>query len=236
MAVPLDELSEQVGRDIDAFDLICHVAFDQPPRTRRERADKVRKRNVFAKYGDKTRAVLEALLDKYADSGLKSVESLEILKVDPLTQFGTPLEIVHLFGGKRTTSPPSGTRNPALQESCLTMSNVSNIVKTIQDIMRKDAGTYGDAQRLEQLGWMFFLKIFDDREKEMELLRDGYKSPLTEALALVHLGDRRRRNHRRRPARLREQHAPAQAQSHLPAARTRSTASSAWSSRTPTTT
>lgn len=58
------------------------------------------------------------------------------------------------------------------------MPNVSNIVKTIQDIMRKDAGTYGDAQRLEQLGWMFFLKIFDDREKELELLRDEYRSPL----------------------------------------------------------
>ena len=62
------------------------------------------------------------------------------------------------------------------------MSNVSNIVKTIQDIMRKDAGTYGDAQRLEQLGWMFFLKIFDDREKELELLRDNYKSPLPQHL------------------------------------------------------
>ena len=58
------------------------------------------------------------------------------------------------------------------------MPNVSNIVKTIQDIMRKDAGTYGDAQRLEQLGWMFFLKIFDDREKELDLLIDNYKSPL----------------------------------------------------------
>ncbi len=62
------------------------------------------------------------------------------------------------------------------------MSNVSNLVKTIQDIMRKDAGTYGDAQRLEQLGWMFFLKIFDDREKELELLRDNYKSPLPKHL------------------------------------------------------
>jgi type I restriction enzyme M protein len=58
------------------------------------------------------------------------------------------------------------------------MPNVSNVVKTIQDIMRKDAGTYGDAQRLEQLGWMFFLKIFDDREKELDLLRDNYRSPL----------------------------------------------------------
>lgn len=62
------------------------------------------------------------------------------------------------------------------------MPNVSNIVKTIQDIMRKDAGTYGDAQRLEQLGWMFFLKIFDDREKELQLLRDNYKSPIPQHL------------------------------------------------------
>jgi type I restriction enzyme M protein len=62
------------------------------------------------------------------------------------------------------------------------MSNVSNIVKTIQDIMRKDAGTYGDAQRIEQIAWLFFLKIFDDREKEMDLLRDNYKSPLPKNL------------------------------------------------------
>src|SRR5438309_3921633 len=62
------------------------------------------------------------------------------------------------------------------------MSNVSNIVKTIQDIMRKDAGTYGDAQRLEQLGWMFFLKIFDDREEQLELFDDNYQSPLPEHL------------------------------------------------------
>jgi type I restriction enzyme M protein len=62
------------------------------------------------------------------------------------------------------------------------MPNVSNIVKTIQDIMRKDAGTYGDAQRLEQLGWMFFLKIFDDREKELDILRENYTSPLPKNL------------------------------------------------------
>jgi len=96
----LDELAEQVGRNYDAFDLVCHVAFDQPPLTRRERAERVKKRNVFAKYGDKARAVLDALLQKYADTGIKSVESLEILKVDPLTAFGTPVEIVNLFGGK----------------------------------------------------------------------------------------------------------------------------------------
>jgi type I restriction enzyme, R subunit len=96
----LDELAEQVGRDYDAFDLVCHVAFDQPPLTRRERADRVKKRNVFGKYGDKARAVLDALLQKYADTGITSVESMDILKVDPLNSFGTPVEIVKCFGGK----------------------------------------------------------------------------------------------------------------------------------------
>jgi type I restriction enzyme R subunit len=62
--------------------------------------DRVKKRHVFAKYGEKARAVLQALLQKYADGGIRSVESLDILKVDPLTTFGTPVEIVRLFGGK----------------------------------------------------------------------------------------------------------------------------------------
>ena len=96
----LDELAEQVGREYDAFDLVCHVAFDAPPLTRKERAEKVKKRNVFGKYGEKARAVLDALLQKDADSGITSVESLEILKVDPLTAHGTPVEIVKLFGGR----------------------------------------------------------------------------------------------------------------------------------------
>jgi type I restriction enzyme R subunit len=96
----LDELAEQFGSDIDPFDLICHVAYDQPALTRRERAANVRKQNLFAKHGEKARAVLEALLDKYADAGLKSVESFEILKVSPLTTFGTPVEIIRIFGGR----------------------------------------------------------------------------------------------------------------------------------------
>src|ERR1700712_1828136 len=62
------------------------------------------------------------------------------------------------------------------------MPNVSSTVKAIQDIMRKDAGTYGDAQRLEQLGWMFFLKIFDDREQQQEILSNSYRSRLPEKL------------------------------------------------------
>ncbi len=95
-----EELAEQLGHDYDAFDLICHVAFDRPPRTRRQRVAQVRSRDVFGRYGDQARAVLEALLDKYADAGLKSFESLDILKVDPLTTFGTPMEIIRLFGSK----------------------------------------------------------------------------------------------------------------------------------------
>jgi type I restriction enzyme R subunit len=96
----LEELAAQVGRDYDAFDLICHIAYDQPPLTRKDRAEGVKKRNVFGKYGDQARAVLEALLNKYADSGIQTVESMEILKVAPLRDFGTPIEIVQLFGGK----------------------------------------------------------------------------------------------------------------------------------------
>ena len=66
----LEPLADEVGKDLDPFDLICHVAFDQPPLTRRERADNVRKRDIFTKYGPQARAVLEALLQKYQDQGV----------------------------------------------------------------------------------------------------------------------------------------------------------------------
>lgn len=96
----LDDLADLVGTELDPFDLICHVAFDQPPLSRRERAARVRKQNVFGAYGTKAREVLNALLDKYADIGIQSVESMDILKVDPLRSFGTITEIIDLFGGK----------------------------------------------------------------------------------------------------------------------------------------
>lgn len=98
--VLFEALADDVGKDFSPFDLICHVAFDRPPLTRKERASNVRKRDYFAKYGEPARAVLEALLDKYADEGIEDIESLEILNVQPLSKLGTPVEIVKRFGDR----------------------------------------------------------------------------------------------------------------------------------------
>src|SRR5690606_5960281 len=98
--VLIEALTEAVNKDVDLFDLICHLAFDQPPLTRKERADNVKKRNYFTKYGEQARKVLETLLDKYADEGITNIESIEILKVKPLTEYGSPLEIIKQFGSK----------------------------------------------------------------------------------------------------------------------------------------
>jgi type I restriction enzyme R subunit len=96
--VLLDPLAEEVGKDLDPFDLICHVAFDRPPLTRRERAEKVRKRDVFTKYGPQARAVLEALLQKYQDEGVTNLDDSRILQIPPFTSMGTPLQLVKQFG------------------------------------------------------------------------------------------------------------------------------------------
>lgn len=85
--------------DADIFDIICHVAFDQPPMTRKERANNVKKRNYFGKYEGKAREVLEALLDKYAENGILDFEKANILEIPPFNQIGTPMKIVKLFGG-----------------------------------------------------------------------------------------------------------------------------------------
>jgi type I restriction enzyme R subunit len=96
----LDPLAEEVGKDLDPFDLICHVAFDRPPLTRRERADKARKRDVFTKYGARARAVLEALLQKYQDEGVTGLADPRILRVAPFDTMGTPVELLNQFGGR----------------------------------------------------------------------------------------------------------------------------------------
>ena len=95
-----ENFKEEVGKEMDIFDMILHCAYDMPPRTRKERAERVKKRNYFAKYGEQARAVLETLLEKYADDGIENIESLSVLKVQPFDKFGSPLEIISLFGGK----------------------------------------------------------------------------------------------------------------------------------------
>ena len=94
-----DEIGRQSGKQFDPFDLVCHVAWGMPPLTRKERAEKVKKRNYFAQYGEQACRVLEALLDKYADEGIPHIEETNILAIDPFTQFGTPVEIIGAFGG-----------------------------------------------------------------------------------------------------------------------------------------
>ena len=102
--IMLDELREEVkqktGKDLSVFDLICHITFDTPPLSRKERAEKVKKRNYFGKYSEKARKVLNALIDKFADDGIKEIENREILKFQPFNEIGTPMEIIKEFGGK----------------------------------------------------------------------------------------------------------------------------------------
>jgi len=96
----LEPLADEVGKDFDPFDLICHVAFDQPPLTRRERAEHVKKRNYFTKYSAQAQQVLASLLDKYQDTGLENIEDIKILTLDPFKNMGTASELVSAFGGK----------------------------------------------------------------------------------------------------------------------------------------
>jgi type I restriction enzyme R subunit len=99
--VLLEALREEVGSDLDDFDLICHIAFDQPPLTRQERANKVRKRNYFVKYSETAQKVLNSLLDKYEQEGIVSIEQGSILKVRPLNEMGSPVELVRAFGKRK---------------------------------------------------------------------------------------------------------------------------------------
>ena len=100
--IDLQALKEEQGMaDVDDFDFICHIAYGQKPLTRRERAENVRKRNIFHKYGPEARKVLEALLDKYMDEGISQLENRRVLTLDPFRQMGSPASIARLFGGNQ---------------------------------------------------------------------------------------------------------------------------------------
>ena len=92
--------ADQDMTDVDDFDFICHVAFDQKPLTRKERANNVKKRDFLSKYSGVAREVLEALLDKYMNIGIYEIEKTDILKLDPFVKMGKPAKIAEYFGGK----------------------------------------------------------------------------------------------------------------------------------------
>jgi type I restriction enzyme R subunit len=98
--VLIEALAEEVGKDLDPFDLLLHVAYNMPPLTRRERANRVKQRNAFTQYGPVARKVIDALIDKYADEGIATIESNDVLKVQPFTDFGSPVELIKSFGGR----------------------------------------------------------------------------------------------------------------------------------------
>lgn len=96
----LDAVADELGKNLDPFDLICHVAFDKKPLTRRERAENVTKRDVFTKYGPQARAVLDALLEKYRDEGVLNLDDTNVLRIAPFSAMGTPLQLIKAFGGR----------------------------------------------------------------------------------------------------------------------------------------
>ncbi|EGE58173.1 UNVERIFIED_ORG: type I restriction enzyme R subunit [Rhizobium esperanzae] len=98
--LPLDMIARELGIDLDPFDLVCHIAFDRKPLTRRERAENVKKRDVFSRYEGKARAVLDVLLGKYADEGFLSLDDTNVLRIPPVNTLGTPVELIRAFGGK----------------------------------------------------------------------------------------------------------------------------------------
>ena len=98
--LPLDLIARELGIDLDPFDLVCHIAFDRKPLTRQERADNVKKRDVFGRYEGKARAVLDVLLSKYADEGVLNLDDTNVLRIPPVNTLGTPVELVRAFGGK----------------------------------------------------------------------------------------------------------------------------------------
>ena len=111
------ELEKSLGKNLDPFDLICHVAFDRKPLTRRERAENVKKRDVFTRYGPQARAVLDALLDKYRDEGVLNLDDANVLKVTPFTAMGSVVQLIKAFGGREVREGRPRNAERALRRS-----------------------------------------------------------------------------------------------------------------------
>lgn len=114
--LPLDPIADELGKNLDPFDLICHIAFDRKPLTRRERAENVRKRDIFTKYGPQARVVLDALLEKYADEGVLNLDDANVLKIAPFSRMGSVMELVRAFGGRQSFEQAVHEMQTALYE------------------------------------------------------------------------------------------------------------------------
>ncbi len=98
----IEELKANTKKDLDPFDMLCHIAYDKPPLTKKERIANVKKRNYFAKYGAKVQEVINALLDKYAETDIRNLETIDILKLEPVNKIGSPMYILNrIFNGRK---------------------------------------------------------------------------------------------------------------------------------------
>ena len=147
--------------------------------TRRERAENVKKRDVFNKYGEQARAVLDALLAKYADQGVFNLDDVSVLRIPPLTALGTPVQLINAFGGKdkfvAARPRPASRALPGDRVARVRPAPSSNPFRI--SCVRTPAWTV-TPNASARLCWMFFLKIIDDQDQELELMQSGYKSPI----------------------------------------------------------
>ena len=217
--ISFSELAEAAKQpDADPFDLLCHVAFNAPLRTRRERAEMLRKEKTdfFDRYSPEARAVLNEMLDKYIEYGTAQFKIPDILKVPPISERGTIPQIAALFGGaEKLRAAVNGTANPSLCSLIddlwterkpktdipqSTAQQLGSLIKSCRDIMRKDKGLNGDLDRLPMLTWIMFLKFLDDmeeiRKEEATLAGKKFQARHRTALPLARLGRKAGRHHR----------------------------------------
>ena len=188
--IDFQELAEATGQpEADPFDLLCHVAFNAPLRTRRERADRLRRdqKDFFDRYGPEAKAILEELLENMPSMAPAQFALPDVLKVPPISDHGNVIEIADLLR-RPGPAPRSGRSSCKLcsmphkemhnlwldtyqnrLSPFTTAQSLASLIKSARDIMRKDKGLNGDLDRLPMLTWIMFLKFLDDMEQEREM-------------------------------------------------------------------